>query len=63
MTLKLCRRLNRVSNKSESNAEHRRCFLSDFLNFLPYAITQPEAGWLRGKQFGNPDQVVGDQIE
>lgn len=23
----------------------------------------PGAGWLSGKQFGNADQVVGDQIE
>jgi hypothetical protein len=23
----------------------------------------PDAGWLNGKQFGNPDQVIGDQIE
>ena len=23
----------------------------------------PDAGWLSGKQFGDADQVIGDQIE
>jgi hypothetical protein len=26
-------------------------------------LVPPDAGWLNGKQFGNADQVIGDQIE
>jgi hypothetical protein len=32
-------------------------------NFLAWCWVYPDAGWLSGKQFGNADQVIGDQIE
>src|ERR1700681_3502833 len=32
-------------------------------NFLAWCWVHPDAGWLSGKQFGNADQVIGDQIE
>src|SRR4030095_13900699 len=32
-------------------------------NFLVWCWVYPDAGWLSDKQFGNADQVIGDQIE
>ena len=32
-------------------------------NFPVWCWVCPDAGWLSGKQFGNADQVIGDQIK
>ena len=32
-------------------------------SFLGLVLAPGDAGWLSGKQFGNADQVIGDQIE